>query len=91
MPALDLFDAISLTEAETHFQNTKIVEAQKTQEPAQRGRQPSGKVIPLVVHSAASASANPSGYRPQEHFDPFTVSQSPPTPQTGTTVQPLGR
>ncbi len=89
-PALHLFDAISLTEAETHLQNAKIVEPQNTQEPAERRRQPFTTVVPVVIHLATSTCAYRLGNRPQACFHPVTVSQSSPGPQTGATAHSAG-
>ena len=89
-PALHLLDAISMTEAETHFQNAKIVEAQNTQEPTNGRQQPFAEIVPVVVHLPASARAYRSGNRPQEYFDSVTVSQSSPGPQAGVAAHPAG-
>ncbi len=89
-PALHLLDAISLTEAETHLQNTKIVKPQKTQQPADERRQPFAGAIPVVIHLATSARAYRLGDRPQKHFDAVTVSQSSPGPQAGAATHPGG-
>ncbi len=90
-PALHLFDAISLTEAETHLQNAKIVEPQKTQEPAEWRRQPFATVVPVVIHLATSTCAYRPGNRPQAHVDPVTVSQWSPDPQAGAATHSAGR
>ena len=89
-PALHLLDAISLTEAETHLQNAKIVEPQNTQQPADERRQPFAGAIPVVIHLATSARTHRPGNRPQEHFDAVTVSQSSPGPQAGAATHPGG-
>jgi hypothetical protein len=72
---LHLLDAISVTEAESHLQNTKIVEAQIAQEPADRRRQALPEVVPVVTHLATSAPVYPPGKRLQKYFEPITVSQ----------------
>jgi hypothetical protein len=81
--ALDLFDAVSLTEAETHFENAIIVDADETKDSADGRRQTPDRVIPLVVHLASSALTLPTGHRAQLRLDLITVSQSSPTQQTG--------
>jgi hypothetical protein len=81
--ALDLFDAVSLTEAETHFENAIIVDADETKEPADGRRQTPGRVIPLVVHLASSTFTLSTGNRAQLRLDLVTVSQSSPTQQAG--------
>ncbi len=89
-PALHLLDAISVTEAESHLQNTKIVDPQIAQEPADGRRQPLPEILAVVVHLATSARAYQPGNRPQKHFQPITVSQLPAGPQAAAALHPAG-
>lgn len=76
-PALHLLDAVALAESESHFQDTKIVDAHETQEPAGGGRQAFAPLFPIFVHPAAF----PCGDRTQEHLGPLTVAQPHPGTQ----------
>jgi hypothetical protein len=85
---LHLLDAIPVTEAEAHLQNTKVVEAQIAQKPPDRRRQALPEVVPVVTHLATSAGAYPSGKHPQKYFQPITVSQLSAGPQTAPAHHP---
>ncbi len=87
-PALHLLDTISVTEAEAHFQNTKIVEAQIAQKPADRRRQALPEVVPVVTHLATSARVYPPGKRPQTYFELITLSQLSAGPQAAAALHP---
>ena len=90
-PTFHLFDVTSVTEAETHFQNTKIVDAEKTQEPATGRWKPLDKTFAFVVHLPACACARHPESGPREHFQRTTVSQSSSDPQIGVAAQPTGQ
>ncbi len=87
-PAHHLLDTISVTEAESHLQNTKIVEAQIAQEPADGRRQTLPEVLAIVAHLATSARAYRPGSRPQKNFQPITVSQLSAGPQAAAALHP---
>jgi hypothetical protein len=89
-PALHLLDTISVTEAESHLQNTKIVKPQITQEPADRRRQPLPEILAVVAHLATSARVYQPGNRPQKHFQAITVSQLPAGPQAAAALHRAG-
>ena len=90
-PALHLLDAISVTEAEFHLQDTKIVEAQIAQEPADGRRQTLPDLLAVVAHLATSACAYRPSNRPQKHFQPITVSQLSVGPQADAALRPAGK
>jgi hypothetical protein len=88
-PALDLLDVVSLTESEAHFENAKIVYAEKTKKPAYGRLQALAEIVPVVSHPAASAHAHRSHDRTQGQFDRLTVSHSPVSPQVGMPACPF--